>query len=260
MATTFHTLTVADVEPHRRRGRGDLRGARRPGHQFESWPGSVADPAPDGRGSRAAPPYSISAPAGARPRVGVREIPDGLFSRWLSTTYAPAIRSRCRPPPVGSAPTRRSRAAGTCASPPVPASPDAVGRLQRAGERRRRDPGLRQPDDRVGDVSPRNRRPQEPLRPTAQLFQCSAASPATSRCSPAGWTRDRLRRMLTTLVPAARFDHVWLCGPHAMLLDAQEVLAELDVPPTVCTSSFLRRRAAARLHRAEAEVTGETRR
>ncbi len=27
--------------------------------------------------------YSISAPAGGRPRVGVREIPDGLFSRWL---------------------------------------------------------------------------------------------------------------------------------------------------------------------------------
>ena len=41
---------------------------------------------------------------------------------------------------------------------------------------------------------------------------------------------DRLRRLLTVVTPASRFDHVWLCGPHAMLLDAQAVLAELDVP------------------------------
>src|SRR5579875_2292518 len=27
--------------------------------------------------------YSICAPAGARPRIGVREVPDGLFSTWL---------------------------------------------------------------------------------------------------------------------------------------------------------------------------------
>ena len=32
------------------------------------------------------------------------------------------------------------------------------------------------------------------------------------------------------LAPAAAFDHVWLCGPFAMLDDARAVLAELGVP------------------------------
>ena len=35
----------------------------------------------DGRDERRT--YSICAPAGAAPRVGVREVPDGLFSSWL---------------------------------------------------------------------------------------------------------------------------------------------------------------------------------
>ena len=70
---------------------------------------------------------------------------------------------------------------------------------------------------------------------------------------------DRLRRLLTTLVPASRFDHVWLCGPHAMLLDAQEVLAELGVPQEkVHFELFYVDAPPPELHRAEAEATGET--
>ena len=42
---------------------------------------------------------------------------------------------------------------------------------------------------------------------------------------------DRLRRLLTGLVPLAALDHVWLCGPFDMVTGAQEVLAELGVPP-----------------------------
>jgi ring-1,2-phenylacetyl-CoA epoxidase subunit PaaE len=42
---------------------------------------------------------------------------------------------------------------------------------------------------------------------------------------------DRLRRLLTALVPLAAVDHVWLCGPFDMVTGAQEVLSELDVPP-----------------------------
>ena len=41
---------------------------------------------------------------------------------------------------------------------------------------------------------------------------------------------DRLRALLTRLVPVADLDHVWLCGPFGMLADAREVLAELGVP------------------------------
>ena len=70
---------------------------------------------------------------------------------------------------------------------------------------------------------------------------------------------DRLRRLLTTLVPVDRFDHVWLCGPHAMLLDAQDVLAELGVPKErVHFELFYVDAPPPELHRADAVVEGET--
>ena len=41
----------------------------------------------DGREERRS--YSVCAPEGARPRIGVREVPDGLFSRWLVREVRP---------------------------------------------------------------------------------------------------------------------------------------------------------------------------
>jgi len=40
---------------------------------------------------------------------------------------------------------------------------------------------------------------------------------------------DRLRRLLTTLVPLQGVDDVWLCGPFGLIADAREVLADLGV-------------------------------
>ena len=69
---------------HRRLGRRHLRGARRAARRLRLRGRSVADAAPHHRRREEhRRSYSICAPAGARPRVGVREIPDGLFSSWL---------------------------------------------------------------------------------------------------------------------------------------------------------------------------------
>jgi len=40
---------------------------------------------------------------------------------------------------------------------------------------------------------------------------------------------DRLRRLLTALVPVHSLDHVWLCGPFGLISDAREVLEALAV-------------------------------
>ncbi len=57
---------------------------------------------------------------------------------------------------------------------------------------------------------------------------------------------DRLRRLLTTLVPLAAVDHVWLCGPFGMIADSREVLEELGRGPREgALRAVLRRRAAA---------------
>ena len=42
--------------------------------------------------------YSICAPAGSAPRIGVREIPDGLFSSWLVREVRPGDQVEVQPP------------------------------------------------------------------------------------------------------------------------------------------------------------------
>jgi ring-1,2-phenylacetyl-CoA epoxidase subunit PaaE len=41
---------------------------------------------------------------------------------------------------------------------------------------------------------------------------------------------DRLRRLISLLVPVGGVDHVWVCGPFGLIADAREVLAEVGVP------------------------------
>src|SRR5690606_11992214 len=48
--------------------------------------------------------YSICAPAGAKPRIGVREVPDGLFSTWLVHQVRPGDEIEVSTPTGSSAP------------------------------------------------------------------------------------------------------------------------------------------------------------
>jgi ring-1,2-phenylacetyl-CoA epoxidase subunit PaaE len=70
---------------------------------------------------------------------------------------------------------------------------------------------------------------------------------------------DRLRRLLTALVPLSAVDHVWLCGPFGMIADSRAVLAELGVPgEKVHFELFYVDEPPPELHRPEAVMTGET--
>ena len=42
---------------------------------------------------------------------------------------------------------------------------------------------------------------------------------------------DRIRSLVAAFVPIEAVDHVWLCGPHAMIDSARGVLADLGVAP-----------------------------
>jgi ring-1,2-phenylacetyl-CoA epoxidase subunit PaaE len=95
--------------------------------------------------------------------------------------------------------------------------------------------------------------------PQLQLVHVLSREPRDVELFSGRLDADRLRRLLTTVAPAARFDHVWLCGPHAMLLDARAVLAELGTPPDrVHFELFYVDEPPPELHRAEGEVAGET--
>jgi len=112
----FHTLTVASVErlcDDAVAVTFDVPAELVEAFDFAAGQSLTLRRMIDGREHRRS--YSICAPAGARPRIGVREIPDGMFSSWLVHEVRPATRSRCRRRWEASAPTRPSVAA-TCAS------------------------------------------------------------------------------------------------------------------------------------------------
>ncbi len=88
----FHTLTVADVERLTDDSVAvtfDVPEALRDAYDFEAGQSLTVRRVIDGREHRRS--YSICAPAGARPRIGVREIPSGTFSSWLVNTVRPGM-------------------------------------------------------------------------------------------------------------------------------------------------------------------------
>ena len=203
--------------------------------------------------------YSISAPAGGRPRVGVREIPDGLFSRWLVRdvragdeidVQTPSGRF-CPDPALLEGGRHLCIAAGSGITPMLSVASSV---LENDGDVTllygNRTTGSVMFAEELADLKNR-------YGPQLQLVHVLSREPRDVELFSGRLDADRLRRLLTTLVPAARFDHVWLCGPHAMLLDAQEVLAELGVPrDRVHFELFYVDEPPPELHRAEAEVVG----
>jgi len=83
--------------------------------------------------------------------------------------------------------------------------------------------------------------------PRFQLVHVLSREPRDAELFAGRLDAVRLRRLLTALVPVQSVDHVWLCGPFAMINDARAVLDELGVPAGPgALRALLRRRAAAR--------------
>jgi ring-1,2-phenylacetyl-CoA epoxidase subunit PaaE len=205
--------------------------------------------------------YSISAPAGGRPRVGVREIPDGLFSRWLVRDVRPGDEievqtpsGRFCPDPVLLEGGRHLCIAAGSGITPMLSVVSSV--LANDGDVTllygNRTTGSVMFAEELADLKNR-------YGPQLQLVHVLSREPRDVELFSGRLDADRLRRLLTVLAPAATFDHVWICGPHEMLLDAQAVLAELGVPhDRVHFELFYVDEPPPELHRAEAEVTGAT--
>jgi ring-1,2-phenylacetyl-CoA epoxidase subunit PaaE len=258
----FHTLTVADVEELTDDAVAvtfevpdDLA------DDFSFTPGQSLTLRRTVDGVEQRRQYSISAPAGAKPRVGVREIPDGLFSRWLVhevragdriDVQTPSGRF-CPDPALLHGGRHLCIAAGSGITPMLSVVTSV---LADGGEVTllygNRTTGSVMFAEELADLKNR-------YGPHLQLVHVLSREPRDVELFSGRLDAERLRRLLTTLVPASRFDHVWLCGPHAMLLDAQEVLAELGVPrDRVHFELFYVDEPPPELRRATAAATGET--
>ncbi|WP_139977257.1 1,2-phenylacetyl-CoA epoxidase subunit PaaE [Nocardioides litoris] len=205
--------------------------------------------------------YSISAPAGGPPRVGVREIPDGLFSRWLVRDVRPGDTVEvqvpggrfCPDPAVLEGGRHLCVAAGSGITPMLSVASSVLA----AGGHvtllyGNRTSGSVMFAEELADLKNR-------FGPQLQLVHVLSREPRDVELFSGRLDADRLHRLLTTVAPAASYDHVWLCGPHAMIEDARTVLADLGVPAeAVHFELFFVDAPPPELHRVEAEPSGET--
>lgn len=175
--------------------------------------------------------YSICAPAGSAPRVGVREIPDGLFSSWLVREVAVGDVVDVQAPSGrftadATVPGRHlCIAAGSGITPmlsiaaTVLAHPESRVTLLYGN----RTAGSVMFAEELADLKDRHGARLELVHVLSR--EPRAVDLLSGRLDP-----ERLRRLLDALVPVDALDHVWLCGPLGMVEGARAVLGDLGVP------------------------------
>ncbi len=176
--------------------------------------------------------YSICAPVGAPPRVGVREVPGGLFSSYLVHEVKPGDRIEVLPPSgnftadLTVAGQHVFVVAGSGVTPAI----SLAGTVLRDGEStvtvfygNRRTNTVMFADE-LADLKDR-------YGPRLQLVHVLSREPRDAEITSGRLDRPRLRALVESFLDPAAVDHWWLCGPHGMVTDARALLAELGVDP-----------------------------
>lgn len=232
MRPAFHELPVArvdrlcadavavtfDVPP-------DLTGT------FAFRPGQYLTLRQDVDGAEERRSYSICAPAGARPRIGVRRVEQGLFSASIVDTLKPGDTLEVLPPQGKFTPdgTGRHHAFIVAGSGITPALSIMATLLDEDGDasvillygNRRTDTVMFA--DELADL--KDRFPQR-----FQLVHVLSREPRDVELFSGRLDADRIAKLLNSIVPTSDVDHWWMCGPYGMLLDADRALEAHDVP------------------------------
>jgi len=229
--STFHALTVRAVEPLTDDSAAvtfDVPDGLEAEFDFAAGQSLTLRRTIDGVEHRRS--YSICAPVGEAPRIGVREIPDGLFSTWLVRDVGPGNVIEVQAPSGSfrADPEEGGRhlciAAGSGITPMLSVASSV----------------LRNPKAEVtllyGNRTTSSVMFAEELADLKNRY-CSrfdlmhvlSREPRDVELFSGRLEGDRLREILTDLVPLPDIDHVWLCGPLAMTNESREMLAELGV-------------------------------
>jgi len=229
----FHPLTVTAVEPLTDDAAAvtfDVPESLRDAYDFAAGQSLTLRRTIDGVEHRRT--YSICSAVGERPRIGVREIPDGLFSTWLVRDVRPGDVVEVQTP-TGSFranPEEGGRhlciAAGSGITPMLSIATSVLGnpRAELTMLYGNRTTSSVMFAEELADLKNR-------YGARFDLMHVLSREPRDVELFSGRLDADRLRMILTSLVPMAAVDHVWLCGPFAMLADARAVLADLGVAP-----------------------------
>jgi ring-1,2-phenylacetyl-CoA epoxidase subunit PaaE len=227
----FHSLTVAAVErlcddaaavtfavPE------DLAGV----YAFRAGQSLTLRRMVEGREERRS--YSICAPEGEAPRIGVREVPGGLFSSWLVREVRPgdeievAAPAGRFTPDLGEPAHHVLIAAGSGITPVLSIAATVL-----------RDPaasvtvlyGNRRTDsvmfaDELADLKDRY-----PAR--LELVHVLSREPREAELFTGRLDAGKLEALLALIPDVREVGHWWLCGPFGMVADARELLLRAGV-------------------------------
>jgi ring-1,2-phenylacetyl-CoA epoxidase subunit PaaE len=205
--------------------------------------------------------YSICAPAGALPRVGVRRVDTGLFSEWLVDRVRPGDEVEVAPPAGSFTPdlepgTHHSLiAAGSGITPVLSIAASVLAahddtRVTLLYGNRRTDTVMF--TEELADL-------KNAHGARLQLVHVLSREPMAAEIFSGRLDAARLRLLLGALVDVEDVDQWWLCGPLGMTADAQDVLVEFGVPKQrVHRELFYVDEPPPELSRAEPGVEGET--
>ncbi|MEU5893259.1 1,2-phenylacetyl-CoA epoxidase subunit PaaE [Streptomyces sp. NPDC047461] len=235
----FHALRVATVEPLCQDAAAltfDI--PDRLAEEFAFLPGQCLTLRRefDGRDERRA--YSICSPAGTPPRIGVRAVPDGLFSSWLVHGVRPGDVLDVMGPVGAFTPDLTDAGhpghhshhvlvtAGSGITPMLSIAASVLGADDASritllyGNRRT---GTVMFADELADL-----KDEYPAR--FQLAHVLSREPREAELLSGRLDTERLTALLDALVDVSGVDHWWLCGPHGMVRDARTILSGLGVP------------------------------
>ncbi|OJY48203.1 MAG: phenylacetic acid degradation protein [Pseudonocardia sp. 73-21] len=175
--------------------------------------------------------YSICAPSGAAPRVGVRRVAGGLFSEWLVDRLEAGDEIEVGPPAGSFTPQLEAGthhgliAAGSGITPVLSIAASLLAahddtHVTLIYGNRRTDTVMF--TEEIADL-------KNAHGPRLHLLNVLSREPTEADIFNGRLDADRMRTLLGALVDVEDTDHWWLCGPLGMTEDAVTVLTELGV-------------------------------
>ena len=175
--------------------------------------------------------YSICAPVGARPRIGVREVPGGIVSAWLVRDLRVGDAVEVAPPsgsftPDVDAGGRHVMIVAGSGITPVLSIASSL--LRVPGAQVSILYGNRRADTVMFAEELADLKDSHPSR--LELVHLLSREAREVDLLSGRLDAGKLRTLLPLLIDVAAVDHWWLCGPFGMVTDAIEVLQERGVP------------------------------
>jgi ring-1,2-phenylacetyl-CoA epoxidase subunit PaaE len=226
--TDFYPLTVANVEPLTADSAAITFAV--PGELADVFAFAPGQSLTVRRGDERRS-YSICAPAGAAPRIGVREVAGGAVSGWLvHQVRAGDIVEVQAPggtfsPDLGTPGRHVLIAAGSGITPMLSIAASVLAADDKSAVTllygNRRSDTVMFADD-VADL-------KDAYTSRMHLVHVLSREPQEVELYSGRLDADRLKRLLPLTVSVADVDHWWLCGPFEMVTGAIGVLRELSV-------------------------------